>query len=264
MAPVIRFYFHHPAVQFLGRATEEVSEEIKQIQEAKEQQSHGLTMTEAISNLSRPDVRTPFLLITVNFYLVMLSGPFAIIFYSVEIFQNTGANIDKYLASIIVAAIRVTGGVVGIFLIQKLPRVKLSMIIMTLMSVSMAVLGGTLYLKTLSFNSALLDVMTVISVTFYMFCFGAGVGPLQWVFLGELLPREYKVLSGVITSLATSAVFIVTKVFPTLLENLTPHGTYWLFAAISFASNIFYFFFMPETRGKTAVEIKQMFLKQQN
>ena len=264
MAAVIRFYFHHPAVQFLGRATEEVSEEIKQIQEAKEQQSHGLTMTEAISNLSRPDVRTPFLLITVNFYLVMLSGPFAIIFYSVEIFQNTGANIDKYLASIIVAAIRVTGGVVGIFLIQKLPRVKLSMIIMTLISVSMAVLGGTLYLKTLSFNSALLDVMTVISVTFYMFCFGAGVGPLQWVFLGELLPREYKVLSGVITSLATSAVFIVTKVFPTLLENLTPHGTYWLFAAISFASNIFYFFFMPETRGKTAVEIKQMFLKQQN
>ena len=91
------------------------------------------------------------------------------------------------------------------------------MIMMTLMSVSMAVLGTTLYLKTLlSFNSALLDVVAVISVTFYMFCFGAGAGPLQWVFLGELLPREYKVLSGVITCLATSAVFIVTKVFPTL------------------------------------------------
>ena len=250
------------ALQWL-RGTEEVSEEISQIQEAKEQQSHGLTMTEAIRNLSRPDVRTPFLLITINFYLVMLSGPFAIIFYSVEIFQNTGANIDKYLASIIVAAIRVTGGVVGIFLIQKLPRVRLSMVVMTMMSVSMAVLGGALYLKSLSFTSSLLDVVTVISVTFYMFCFGAAVGPLQWVFLGELLPREYKVLSGVITSLATSAVFIVTKVFPTLLESLSPHGTYWLFSAISLASNIFYFFFMPETRGKTAVEIKQMFLKQQ-
>ena len=82
-------------------------------------------------------------------------------------------------------------------------------------------------------------------------------------FLGELLPREYKVLSGVITCLSCSAIFIVTKVFPSLLEFLSPHGTYWLFAAISLASNIFYFFFMPETRGKTAVEIKQMFLKQQ-
>ena len=218
-------------------------------------------MTEAIRNLSRPDVRTPFILITVNFYLVMLSGPFAIIFYSVEIFQKTGANIDKYLASIIVATIRVTGGVLGVFLIQKLPRVRLSMAIMTLMSLSMAVLGATLYLKTLSVNTALLDAVAVISVTFYMFCFGAGAGPLQWVFLGELLPREYKVLSGVITSLATTAVFIVTKVFPTLLDTLSPHGTYWLFAAISLASNIFYFFFMPETRGKTALEIKQMFLK---
>merc|ERR1719507_187591 len=146
------------------------------MQEAQEQQSHGLTMKEAIRNLSRPDVRTPFLLITFNFYLVMLSGPFAIIFYSVEIFQNTGASIDKYLASIIVAAIRVTGGVLGIFLIQKLPRVRLSMIMMTLMSVCMAVLGTTLYLKSLSFNSSLLDVAAVISVTLYMFCFGAGVG----------------------------------------------------------------------------------------
>ena len=242
------------------RATEDVGEEIFQIKEAMEQTSHGLTMTEAIRNLRRPDVRKPFLLIIVNFLFVMFSGPFAIIFYSVEIFQNIGAGLDKHLASIIVAAIRVIGGIFGIFIIQKLPRVRLSMIVMTMMSVSMAVLGLSLYLRTLSGPSPVLDILPVISVTLYMFCFGAGAGPLQWVFLGELLPREYKVLSGVITCLSVCAVFIVTKVFPTLLISLSPHGTYWLFAAVSLSSNIFYAFFMPETRGKTAAEIKKIFL----
>ena len=221
-------------------------------------------MTEAIRNLRRPDVRTPFLLITANFFFVMLSGPFAIVFYSVEIFQNTGVGIDKYLASIIVSSIRVVGGMIGIFLVQRLPRVRLSMVMMSLMSLSMAVLGTALYVKTLSVTSPLLDVATVASVTAYMFCFAAGAAPLQFVYLGELLPREYKVLSGLIISLANCAIFILTKIFPTLLTTLSQHGTYWLFAAISLSSNIFYYFFMPETRGKTALEIKQMFSKNKN
>ena len=243
----------------MERATEDVTEEISQIQEAKERQSHGLTMTEAIGNLSRPDVRTPFLLITINFYLVMLSGPFAIIFYSVQIFQSAGGGLDQHLAllaAIIVATIRVLGGIVGIFLVQKLPRVGLSMATMTLMSVSMAVLGGSLYTKT---TGPLVDLLPLISVGTFMFSFAAGAAPLQFVFLGELLPREYKVLSGLVMFLCTTAIFLVTKIFPFLLASLSPPGTYWSFAAVSLASNLFYFFLMPETRGKTALEIKQMF-----
>ena len=247
----------------MTRDTEDVSEEISQIKEAMEQQSHGLTMTEAVRNLARSDVRTPFLLLIANFFFVMFSGPFAIIFYSIEIFQNIAAGLDKHLASIVVAVIRVMGGILGIFLIQKLPRVRLAMLMMTLMSLSMTVLGVILYIRTFSPPSLLLDVLPVISVTFYMFCFGAGAGPLQWVFLGELLPREYKVLSGVITSLATCAIFIVTKIFPSLTASLSPHGTYWLFAAIGLSSNLLYYFFMPETKGKTAAEIKQYFVEKQ-
>ena len=93
--------------------------------------------------------------------------------------------------------------------------------------------------------------------------FGAGAAPLQFVFMGELLPREYKVLSGLVMFLCTIAVFLVTKIFPTLLATLSPPVTYWIFAAVSLVSNFFYFFFMPETRGKTALEIKQMFLERQ-
>ena len=221
-------------------------------------------MTEAFRNITRPDIRTPFILITTNFFLVMFSGPFAIISYSVQIFESSVADIDKHLASIIVAVIRVVGGILGIILVQKLARVRLSMVTMSLMSVSMTLLGLSLYLKTFSVSSPVLDVVTVSSVTAYMFCFGAGPGPLQWVFLGELLARDYKVLSGVITSLGYIAIFLLTKLFPTLLHTLSPHGTYWLFALVCLSSNLFYYFFMPETRGKTVVEIKQIFLETQS
>ena len=243
------------------RGTKDVNEEISQIQEAKEQQSHGLTMVEAFRNLSKPEVRTPFVLNVTNMCLVAFSGPLAIIYYSVGVFENTGVSIDKYLASIIVAAILVTGNISGTFLIQRVARVRLAMVSMTLMSASMAVLAGVLYMKTDSVNSWVLDVVPVISVTLYMFCYGAGVSPLQGVFLGELLPREYNVLAGIVTVSLNISLFVVTKTFPALLTTLSPPGTYWLFAAISFASNFFYFFFMPETRGKTALEVKHIFMK---
>ena len=60
--------------------------------------------------------------------------------------------------------------------------------------------------------------------------------------------------------LCTIAVFLVTKLFPTRLASLSPPATYWAFASVSLASNFFYFFLMPETRGKTALEVKQMFV----
>ena len=88
-----------------------------------------------------------------------------------------------------------------------------------------------------------------------------GSAPLQWVFVGELLPPEYKVLSGIITSFASASIFGTTKLFPTLLNVMGGSGVYWLFASIALSANILYFFFIPETKGKTMLEIKQEFEK---
>ena len=36
------------------------------------------------------------------------------------------------------------------------------------------------------------------ALALYMFAYSAGAGPLQWVWLGELVPPEYKFFSGII------------------------------------------------------------------
>jgi len=241
------------------RANEAVLEEIEELEKTREKQKHGLTMIQALRNLSRPDIRKPFLLITCNFCFVMFTGPFAMIFYAIQIFQESGIDANEHLAAIVVAAIRVVGGIAAIVLIKKLPRLKQAMLTMSLMSLAMAVLGGVMYLQDLGFKHGILRVLPIICVTIYMFSFGAGAGPLQWVFVGELLPPEYKVLSGVITCISTFAIFIITKIFPTLLLIMKPYGTYWLFALVGFSSNAFYSSLMPETKGMSMLEIKELF-----
>ena len=250
-----------PALQWL-RQTEDVSQELEELRQTMENQSQALTMRTALSNLSRPDIWKPFLLIITNFYFVNFSGTSIIIFYAVEIFHSMGTNVSDHLAAIITASISVLGGVVGIFLVQKLPRVRLSMILMTVMGLAMATLGLLVYLKSNypAYSSSLSPVQLV-AVTVYMFSYGAGPNLLLWVFLAELLPREYKVLSGIIVAATNLPVFLMTKIYPTLLQYLAPHTIYWLLASVSLSSNIFYAFLMPETRGLTPLEVKQIFSK---
>ena len=137
-------------------------------------------MTEAVRKLSRPEVRTPFILITTNFFLVTLSGASAIIYYSVDVFQSKGvAGLNKHLASIIVAVILVLGGILGIFLVKKYPRVQLSLIMMTIKSFCMAVLGAALYERSLSEYQQ--NMIKVTTVTVYMLCSSAGLSIRQYI-----------------------------------------------------------------------------------
>ena len=146
-------------------------------------------------------------------------------------------------------------------MVQKLPRRAHAMICSSLMGLSTAVLGLTLYLKSIGEENKTLNILPIISVTLYMLAYGAGGSPLMFVFVGELLPPEYKVLSGVIFSLTFLIVFIVTKMFSVLLVILTPFGTYWLYASFSIMATLFYYFFLPETKGKTLLEIQSVFKK---
>ena len=141
---------------------------------AKEKKDHGLTFTDALKNLSRYDVRTPFLLSIFSSLSVMFSGPFAIIFYAVEIFQEAGTGVDQHLAAIITAICRLIGGVFALFLIQKLPRIKHIMLTMSIMGLSMITLGIIIYFKESLGDSPVVTIVPILCVSLYLFAFGAG------------------------------------------------------------------------------------------
>jgi len=246
------------ALQWL-RYNEDVTEELNDLRATREQQSHGLTAMEAVKNLSSPHVGKPFLIICVNFFLILFSGPFVLVFYIVEIYKDAGLDVNDYIAAIISTIVRICGGITGIFLARKLPRRIHSMISCTLMGVSLIILGAVFYLKLNAWKSPILNILPVICVSLFQFSYGSGAGPLQWVFVGELLPPEYKVLSGILVSINATLMFIIIQIFPTLVENLSSFGTYWIFASFALSCNVLYYFVLPETKDLSLLEIKQLF-----
>ena len=157
------------------RQTEDVSQELEELQQTMENQSQGLTTWQALRNLSRPDIWKPFLLIITNILFAQFSGPYIIVFYAVEIFESSGVSLNNHLAAMLIASIAVLGGFVSIFLIQKFPRVRLNMAMMTVMAAALATMGLTVYLKTdYTAQSSVLDIIQVLAVTTVMFGYGAG------------------------------------------------------------------------------------------
>lgn len=77
--------------------------------QVQDEEGRKLTLLQAVKNIHRPDVYRPVLLVLVNFNLMMLTGPFVIVFYAVDIFQSAGVEVDSNLAAIIIAAIRIVG-----------------------------------------------------------------------------------------------------------------------------------------------------------
>lgn len=84
------------------------------------------------------------------------------------------------------------------------------------------------------------------------------MGPIPWLLMGELFPAETKALaSGFAVMLNWFLVFLVTKTFPAMNEDLGADTTFWIFAAIMAIATAFTYLFIPETKGKSLQEIQE-------
>lgn len=53
-------------------------------------------------------------------------------------------------------------------------------------------------------------------------------------------------------------VFLVTKLFKTLVSAIHIYNTFWLFTFFSVLGTLFVLFIVPETKGKTLDEIQEL------
>lgn len=85
----------------------------------------------------------------------------------------------------------------------------------------------------------------------------SGTGSLIWVIIAELYDGPARAF-GVSSSIAvnTTMIFFTTKYFPLLLETAGPAITYFSFAGVSALMCLFVTICVPETKGKTFIEIQ--------
>jgi hypothetical protein len=54
-------------------------------------------------------------------------------------------------------------------------------------------------------------------------------------------------------------VFAVVKTFPLIQHIASNHGSFWIYGSISLLGTIFFYLYLPETKGRTLQEIEDYF-----
>lgn len=79
--------------------------------------------------------------------------------------------------------------------------------------------------------------------------------------IGEVFPVNVRsASSGLSSGVGYIFAFLSNKLFLQMVAALTLSGTFWFYSAVAFVGCIIFYFVLPETEGRTLLEIEEHFL----
>lgn len=230
--------------------SEKAEVELKEIKEALEAESA------VAPSIFSEALRKPLTIGIILAIFSQVTGINAIMYYAPEIFKSTGSGSDSsMMQTVLVGVINLVATLVAIKYVDKLGRKALLLIGSAGMFVCLGIIGSAFYFGMLEGN------IVLISILAYITFFGISLGPLTFVVIAEIFPNQTrgKAMSICIFALWAS-VFLVSQLFPMLLDSIGSAFTFWIFMVMALMSLIFVWKYLPETKGKTLEEIEKSWI----
>lgn len=96
------------------------------------------------------------------------------------------------------------------------------------------------------------------TITVYSVIYSMGILPLFFTIKGELFPQSIKAMGNCVSVVVNSAVaFATAKMFLWISTNYGIYCNFLFFSVVSLITLIYVYFTLPETKGKTLVEIQR-------
>ncbi len=176
--------------------------------------------------------------------------------YMQKIFLMAGLQLkDGLLNAVFVQLVFLFSTFIAIAIIEKTGR-KLLMLVGT------GLMAITLFILSLAFNvENQSGIIILILVMVYIGTFGFTLGPVVWVLISEMYPAEIRGRAIAFTAASLwVATFIVVLVSPYLLE-IGPVFNFVTFGILNVVGFIFCLRYLPETKGKTLEQMKEVWQK---
>lgn len=218
---------------------------------------------DTFKELVKPSAVKPFLILVAYFGIYQFSGVNPITFYAVKVFAESGASIDKYLATVLMGVVRLVFTVAGCAALRRCGRRPLTLTSSIGCGLSMLGLGSYMLAWELWTAEGATRTATWFPVAcifaYTAFC-TMGFLIVPWVMIGEVYPSNVRGLVGGLTTCAAHMfVFSVVKSFP-LMQKLVGHsGTFLFYGVVSIVGTAFFWSCLPETKGRSLQEIEDYF-----
>ena len=179
-------------------------------------------------------------------------GVNAVLYYGPKIFADAGLQ-DPLFSTVLVGVVTMVTTVIALAIIDKVGRKNLvwwgvgGMIFCLLMI-------GLYFLPATSLPTWFMLVFFLL----YVFCTAISISAVVFVLLSEMYPNRVRGLAMSIAGFALwIGTYLIGQLTPWMLENLTPAGTFFLFAFMCLPYLWIMYKHVPNTTGKTLEEIEE-------
>lgn len=171
---------------------------------------------------------------------------------------NTGLSSD--ISTIIVGIVHVAATFASSVLVDRAGRKILLLLSIIVMTITLIALGIFFFIQASDAEAAAsLGWLPLTSLCVYIIAFALGFGPIPWLLISEMLSKEVGTVIGPICGAFNwFLAFLITLTFTPISSAIGIGPTFWIFAVICLIGSFFVFFVIPETKGKSMVEIQRM------
>lgn len=193
-----------------------------------------------------------------------LTGINALIYYSNDILEEAGFTTPSAQAGaslISVGLVNVLATFIAIAFVDRLGRRPLLIAGMTGMLVGLVGLSvSNLYEATPDDTHTIVGSLSIIWMVVFIASFAFSLGPVVWTIISEVFPTAVRAKGmSVATAANWGAAFVLTLLFPVLMDNIGPSATFGILAAMTVIALWWTWKMVPETKEKSLEEISAMF-----
>lgn len=212
-------------------------------------------------NATKPGFYKPLFIILIFFTIMQFSGVNAVAFYSVQIMKDTiGDGVNEYLAMLIIDGVRLMMSFTACILLRRYGRRELA--VFSGIGTTVSLIGLSVFRYLAAYNSTVNEMfwLPLIFLIGYICFISVGIVPLPWCMNGEIFPLALRGLgSGISAAWNFFTFFIVVKTGPFLFAEIGSEGTFMVYGCVALMGTFYLYFFLPETKNKTLLEIEEEF-----
>ncbi|XP_073811259.1 facilitated trehalose transporter Tret1-2 homolog [Musca autumnalis] len=204
-------------------------------------------------SLKLPEVYKPLLILMGLFTFQQITGIFVVIVYAVQIAMEAGVTIDPFMCAIMIGVARVVTTCPMAYILEKWGRRRSGLISALGMGVCMTLLA-------LHKNLTSIPYLPVITIVAFIVLSTLGLYTLPFFMISEVFPQKVRgPASGLTVAYGTFISFVVTKTYPSMKAAIGNEYCFVTYAVLSFVGAVFVYACLPETRGRTLLEIEEEF-----
>ncbi|KAG4073186.1 hypothetical protein HA402_002575 [Bradysia odoriphaga] len=245
------------ALKFLrGKSGEGVQDELTDIQVSVEE---SMRNTASPLDLVRSKGNLKALITSAGLILFQqLSGINVVLFYTQDIFKDTGSDLKPEIATIIIGIVQVVASGLTPIVVKKLGKRIMLLVSAAAMCLSMGLMGLYFYLKENDPETAKsISWLPIAALVIYIILYCLGFGPLPWAVLGEMFPSNVKsYASSLVASTCWVMGFLITLFYSTLVVAIGSAWSFWLFTICCGVAIPFTFINVFETKGMSLQQIQ--------